>query len=709
MIGEDESGNAGDMSNVDSVVLPDIIPPSSVLLTAESGEGDGEVILSWDAPGDDGDDGNVGSYDVRYSTSMITEDNFELADMVTGLPDPEDAGEDEVVTVTGLGGGTVYFFALMAYDEAMNPSSMSNVATARATDGTAPPEINNVKLVDTPDDNGGSLTLTWEISAVSDFQEYWIYLSKSEFTTADDDDLIKEIEDINVTIFNITKLAGKSLEDGKDYYAGVLAVDTSDNQGELGLASSEASPMDDLAPEILYYKPLNSSLKLEMDSTRTFNITAEFHDDDTRNIQWYVDDDDERGETKPLFIYDVPSTVGEKHTIKVELDDGANKVENIWEIEVVAKGEGDPADDDDDDDDDVPDDDDADDDVPDDDTDDDVPDDDTGDDDGVPAFFTGIDDDEDGLDDGWEDHFFGGDANPNTDPDGDGYINKVEHEKGTDPTKDDRPSTGGASNEDEGVLGQWLWYLVIGGALFFVLLIVLFLIIIISRKSKKKKKEEEEAVPTPVDMSKMDKEAEDLYGRTSPPSDVVKSESLTVSEEPGNFFDDSLEEAEEMESFFDAFDNASQPALPPAVVEETSETHGIFASMREGGSNGSSKKIRKTEGPGGSVPLDSLFAPILGDDDDLEEEEIGELAPIRSDEFGSNFLDDLLTLAPVEEGDSELVETKKEVLTKDHAVDTEEPMFEVDCYNCSTGIPIYSDERPLVITCPNCGIQGEIE
>jgi len=709
VIGEDESGNAGDMSNVDSVALPDIIPPSSVLITAEPGEGDGEVILSWDAPGDDGSEGNVDSYDIRYSTSLITEDNFDLADMVTGLPDPGDGGDDEVVTVTGLTGGTVYFFALKSFDEAMNPSSMSNVATARATDGTAPSKIKNVELVDTPGDNGGSLTLTWDISDAADFQAYWIYISKSEFTTTEDDDLMKEIEDINVTMYNITKLAGKSLEDGKDYYAGILAVDTSDNQGEIGIASSGSSPLDDLLPEILYFKPLNSSLKLEMDSSRTFNITAEFHDDDTRNIQWYVDDDDERGETKPLFIYEVPSTVGEKHTIKVELDDGTNKIENSWEIEVVGKGEGDPGDDDDDDDDD--------DDTGDDDDDDDNDDDndDTGGDDDDPSYFTGIDDDEDGLDDGWEDHFFGKNVNPYADSDKDGITNKDEYEAGTDPTDGPASPTGGTSDEDKGALGQWLWYLVIGGALFFVLLIVLFLIIIISRKSKKKK-EEEEAVPTPVDMSKVDQEAEDLYGRTSPPQEGVEhsTENLTPDQEPGNFFESPQEEAEEMESFFDAFEQASQPALPPATLEETGGG-GILASLRAGDGDVSSEKSEKAEKKGGSLALDSLFGPILEDDDDLEEEEIGELAPIKSDEFGSNFLDDLLTLAPVEEEDTELVETKEDVLikkddiAKEDAAETQEPMFEVDCYNCSTGIPIYSDERPLVITCPNCGIQGEIE
>jgi len=35
--------------------------------------------------------------------------------------------------------------------------------------------------------------------------------------------------------------------------------------------------------------------------------------------------------------------------------------------------------------------------------------------------------------------------------------------------------------------------------------------------------------------------------------------------------------------------------------------------------------------------------------------------------------------------------------------------LEVLCYNCEYAIPIYTDERPLLITCPNCGQEGQID
>ena len=38
-----------------------------------------------------------------------------------------------------------------------------------------------------------------------------------------------------------------------------------------------------------------------------------------------------------------------------------------------------------------------------------------------------------------------------------------------------------------------------------------------------------------------------------------------------------------------------------------------------------------------------------------------------------------------------------------------EGLFEVLCFACEKPIPIYADERPLYITCPHCGQEGEID
>jgi len=110
------------------------VPGNVSQVTAESTAT--AVTLTWTAPGDDGSIGQATSYDLRYSTTPITDGNFSTATAVTGLSAPAPAGSTETTTVTGLQPNTSYFFALKTSDEANNVSALSNVAT-KTTDALA--------------------------------------------------------------------------------------------------------------------------------------------------------------------------------------------------------------------------------------------------------------------------------------------------------------------------------------------------------------------------------------------------------------------------------------------------------------------------------------------------------------------------------------------------------------------------------------------
>ncbi|MCZ6690189.1 MAG: hypothetical protein O7H41_11335 [Planctomycetota bacterium] len=122
----------------------DTDPPPAVtdlgtgLVTTES------VELLWTASRDDSQDeqsGAADSYDVRYSTSLIDENNFDSATQVQGEDPPKDPGLPESFTVTGLLPGTDYFFALKVSDEVPNTSGLSNVVTAQTDPGSWSIEI----------------------------------------------------------------------------------------------------------------------------------------------------------------------------------------------------------------------------------------------------------------------------------------------------------------------------------------------------------------------------------------------------------------------------------------------------------------------------------------------------------------------------------------------------------------------------------------
>ena len=120
-------GGALFVDDVFTVTVPDSSPPDAITTLTTGSVSATSVQLTWTAPGDDGAAGTATSYDVRYSTSTITEGNWAAATQASGEPSPQVAGSRESFTVTGLSGGTTYFFAIKASDEVPNQAAISNV------------------------------------------------------------------------------------------------------------------------------------------------------------------------------------------------------------------------------------------------------------------------------------------------------------------------------------------------------------------------------------------------------------------------------------------------------------------------------------------------------------------------------------------------------------------------------------------------------
>ncbi|RJS75398.1 PEGA domain-containing protein, partial [Methanophagales archaeon] len=128
--------NEGATTTVDFTLTPipaDTTSPSAVIDLSTSNPTPHSITLTWTAPGDDGNTGTASQYDIRYSTSEITEENWNSATQCTGEPAPKTAGSSETFTVTGLSPNTTYYFALKTADEVPNWSPISNSPSGKTT------------------------------------------------------------------------------------------------------------------------------------------------------------------------------------------------------------------------------------------------------------------------------------------------------------------------------------------------------------------------------------------------------------------------------------------------------------------------------------------------------------------------------------------------------------------------------------------------
>jgi len=121
------------------------------------------IVLIWSAPGDDSLTGAATRYDLRYSTQMITVQNFSQAKPVVNLPPPGAAKSFQLAAVDSLSPGRTYYFAIKSVDHAGNWSCLSNVVTR------TPPSIAGVE-----DALALAFTAPWPNPARSTSRLHWV-------------------------------------------------------------------------------------------------------------------------------------------------------------------------------------------------------------------------------------------------------------------------------------------------------------------------------------------------------------------------------------------------------------------------------------------------------------------------------------------------------------------------------------------------------
>jgi subtilisin family serine protease len=114
--------------------LVDVIAPAKIADLNAGTSTQTSIALNWTAPGDDDDSGTAANYDVRVSTSKITDANWDLTTIqLNGEPTPSPAGSAQTFMAAGLFCDRNYFFATKTTDEVGNVSPLSNIVRMKTT------------------------------------------------------------------------------------------------------------------------------------------------------------------------------------------------------------------------------------------------------------------------------------------------------------------------------------------------------------------------------------------------------------------------------------------------------------------------------------------------------------------------------------------------------------------------------------------------
>ena len=128
---EVEATDAAQNSNTSGIYkyYMDTIAPASISDLTVGEVNYHSLNLEWTAVGDDKNQGTASEYDIRYSKSEITANNFDSAVQAENSPLPEAAGTHQNFVLNNLEPKETYYVAIRTSDEVSNWSHVSNIVS----------------------------------------------------------------------------------------------------------------------------------------------------------------------------------------------------------------------------------------------------------------------------------------------------------------------------------------------------------------------------------------------------------------------------------------------------------------------------------------------------------------------------------------------------------------------------------------------------
>jgi len=229
-----------------------LLPNQISDLTAFTGNDEGEVILRWTSPGNDGAFGDIenGEYSIKYSTNPIGNDiDFSNVSSIYEIRKATNtiAQQPYSSVITGLNPGTTYYFALKYRDvipsnwaswSTGNFTNVNSVASSRDLQPIAPTGLSPVVYE-------GKITLSWDDVSTPDFDFYKIYCDSQT------DNFTNQFS--SITTVN-TSIIISGLKSEVTYYFRITAIDKGE-QGSGFYSIAKESDFSDIVSAIIIISP----------------------------------------------------------------------------------------------------------------------------------------------------------------------------------------------------------------------------------------------------------------------------------------------------------------------------------------------------------------------------------------------------------------------------------------------------------------------
>ena len=205
------------------------IPLSPIWATAgpQDGGDDGDLEIEW---------ARCTALDLK--STKIYASTTEFSDVLGLTAVSELPPSEGNTTIVQLNPGRPYWIGLTCVDQTdqedvQNPTVIGPVVpTGGLNDLTPPPKLENVSAIDTPDDDGGRITISWDESVADDCTFYAVWIKPDDGSLdavvgLDDAGFSQAeiVDDCGITSAVVDEYDGLILVDGQQYLLAVVAYD----------------------------------------------------------------------------------------------------------------------------------------------------------------------------------------------------------------------------------------------------------------------------------------------------------------------------------------------------------------------------------------------------------------------------------------------------------------------------------------------------